>query len=348
MSLSSKLEADALYEATLRGTFARQFTTPKPLPSGTRLDGQTVLVTGGNGGIGLAACRELLKLGPSQLILAARSRTRGEEAAQELRQEFAASSILISVWTLDMESYESIQKFAEQCAALPRIDIVILNAALMKQRYDPHPITGHEMTIQVNYLSTALLAILLLPILKASKAKNESSQPPVLHLVASETAYYEACVPKPGPVLPQYQDPKAYDTFSWYSASKLLLILFGTRLAELVDPNDVLINMSTPGLTRSSRLDGNVSAFMKVLMRVFRSIVGRTQEVAASVYLHAVLAAGAASHGSYISDWTIKPYPKFWFTAEGQKARAALWEETMTELNFAGVSKIINDIQRVT
>lgn len=308
MSLSSKLEADAPYEATLRGAIHRQFTTPKLLPADTRLDNQTVLVTGSNGGIGLAACRDLLKMGPSHLILAVRSRARGEEAAQQLRHEFDDLSMFISVWILDMESYESIQQFAGQCATLPRLDIVILNAAIMKLQYDTHPATGHEMTIQVNYVSTALLAILLLPILKTSKAKHGSSRPPVLHLVASELAHYGDCVPKkPGLVLPQYQDPKAYDTFSWYAASKLLLVLFGSRLAELVDPADVLVNLSTPGLTRSSRLDGSVSLFLRVFMRVVRFMVGRTQEVAASVYLYAVLALGTESHGSFVSDWTIKP-----------------------------------------
>lgn len=308
MSLSSKLEADAPYEATLLGAIHRQFTTPKLLPAGTRLDDQTVVVTGSNGGVGFAACRELLKLGPSHLILAVRSRTRGEEAAQELRNEVADSNIRISVWILNMESYESIQQFAEKCATLPRLDIVILNAAVMKYQYELHPDTGHEMTIQVNYISTAFLSILLLPIMKASRANNKSTQPPVLHLVASELAYYADCVPKrPGLVLPQYVDAKAYDTFSWYAASKLLLVLFGSRLAEMVDPADVLINLSTPGLTKSTRLDGHISVFMKVFMSVVRSIVGRTQEVAASVYLYAALAAGTESHGSFVSEWTIKP-----------------------------------------
>lgn len=307
MSLSSTLEVDAPYEATLLGALHRQFTTPKPLPASIRLDDQTAIVTGSNGGVGLEACRQLLKLHLPHLILAVRSEARGEAAAQRLRREFPGSSITISVWLLDMESYGSIQQFANRCMTLPRIDIVILNAALMKTTYAPHPTTGHETTIQVNYISTALLAILLLQVLKASKIKNRS-RPPVLHLVASELAYYPDCVPKkPGPVLPQYQNPKAFDTFSWYAASKLLLVLFGSRLAELVDPADVLVNLSTPGLTRHSNLDDSISVFMRAFMRVFRFIVGRSQEVAASIYLDATLARGPESHGSFISDWAIKP-----------------------------------------
>lgn len=41
-------------------------------------------------------------------------------------------------------------------------------------------------------------------------------------------------------------------------------------------------------------------------------------------------------------------YPKYWFSAEGQKARDSLWEETLEELNFAGASKIIHDMQKAT
>ena len=227
MSLSSKLEADAPYEATRRRAIHRQFTTPRLLPVGTQLDNQTVLVTGSNGGIGLAACRNILKLRPSHLILAVRILTRGEEAVQQLRQQFADPSMLISVWILDMESYDSIHQFAEQCATLPRIDIVILNAAIMKPKFDQHPTTGHEMTIQVNYISTALLAILLLPILKASKVKNKTPRPPVLHLVASSlhimrpvfpkgrgSSYHNTKTQKPTTLSPGTPLPSCYSSYS--------------------------------------------------------------------------------------------------------------------------------------
>lgn len=77
-------------------------------------------------------------------------------------------SATINVWALDMESYESIQAFVRKCdAELPRMDYVVLNAGIGPIAFATTRSTGHETTIQVNHLSTALLTLLLLPILKA-------------------------------------------------------------------------------------------------------------------------------------------------------------------------------------
>ena len=68
---------------------------------------------------------------------------------------------------MDMASYDSVVAFAERAKGLERLDIVVLNAGVMKVSYDIVESSGHEETIQVNFLSTVLLTALLLPILKA-------------------------------------------------------------------------------------------------------------------------------------------------------------------------------------
>ncbi|KAK7738603.1 hypothetical protein SLS62_011372 [Diatrype stigma] len=306
--MSSALEASASYEATLLGGLQRQFTRPKPLPANIKLDGQTAIVTGSNSGVGLEASRQLLGLHLSHLIMAVRSKASGEAAAKQLRQQFPDPRITISVWDLDMESRDSILQFVDRCATLSRIDVVILNAAAVNTSYKPNPLTGHETTMQVNYLATALLTILLLPILKSSNRKNNSSRPPVISLVGSDTMYSPDCFPKTkGPVLAQYDNKEKFDFFSWYASSKLLMVFFVSRLAELVDPADVLINVSNPGFTRQSNLDRNATAGIRAVMKFFRFIIGRAVSASASVYLDATLVRGPESHGSFISDWAIKP-----------------------------------------
>jgi NAD(P)-dependent dehydrogenase (short-subunit alcohol dehydrogenase family) len=71
-----------------------------------------------------------------------------------------------------MLAYDSITAFAERAKTLDSLDIAVLNAGVMKQTHAVASSTGHEDTIQVNYLSTALVALLLLPILK-DKAKAD-------------------------------------------------------------------------------------------------------------------------------------------------------------------------------
>lgn len=301
--MSSNLQAEAAFETSLKGFMRRQCAKPRPLPADLRLPGQTAIVTGSNVGIGLAASRQLLELGLSHLIMGVRSQAKGEAAASQLRQEFPDAQI--SVWILDMESYDSIRKFTEQCASLPRIDMAILNAALMVPTYTTVASTGHEVTMQVDYLSTAYLALLLIPILKAKKAAD-APRSPVLSIVGSDMAYAAALKPD-GPVLPQFDDPKTYSQMPAYGNAKLLLMFLVARLAELVSPGDVLINLPNPGMTKGTSFGSDSPLIARKVFGVAQHFFARTADVAASVYLDAALNRGAESHGSFISDWAIKP-----------------------------------------
>jgi NAD(P)-dependent dehydrogenase (short-subunit alcohol dehydrogenase family) len=301
--MSTKLESQASFEATLFGLLRRQSTRPKPIPAGIRLTDQIAIVTGSNVGLGLEASRQLLQLGISRLIMGVRSQVKGEEAAAQLRTAFPSATI--SVWVVDLESYDSVRSFAALCSALPRIDIVILNAGLINLSYTVVPATKHESTMQVNYLSTALLAILLLPILRAKKVSG-TANPPVLTIVVSDAAY-GAVIGTAGPILQQLDDPKGFSEFSWYCKSKLMLVLFVSKLAELVSPDEVLINMSNPGMTRGTAFFRGVPTVLGKLVAFVQFLLARSVAVGASTYINAAVAQGRESHGAFTSDWTIKP-----------------------------------------
>lgn len=301
--MSSQLESEASFEATTLGFLWRQFTRPKPLPAGITLAGKVAIVTGSNVGLGFSACRQLLELGLSHLIMGVRSQAKGDAAATELRRDFP--SAMISVWIVDMESYDSVRAFASRCESLNRIDIAILNAGLIKTSYTVVRATGNEVTLQVNYLSTALLTILLLPILKAKKIAGASRRP-VLTLVGSDLMY-ENEVELQSPVLPQFQREETFNQFSWYGKSKLLQTIFVSKLAEFVSANDVLVNVSNPGMTGGTDFFRGYPALMMKLIAISQWILARPVNVAATTYLDAVLVQGEKSHGSFTSDWTIKP-----------------------------------------
>ncbi|KAI1675967.1 retinol dehydrogenase [Pyrenophora tritici-repentis] len=135
---------------------------------------------------GFEAARQLLQLNLSRLVLAVRSETKGNFAAETLRKEFPHAQI--EVWILDMEDPESVSAFATKCQNLGRLDMVILNAGVQNKDYVLSAKTGREQTFQVNYLSTIMLAVLLLPILK-SKA-SLAGKPARLTVVTSTTAYF--------------------------------------------------------------------------------------------------------------------------------------------------------------
>lgn len=349
--------AAASSEASFLGLIRRQLAKPMDLPKDLRLDDQVAVVTGGNGGLGFEASRHLLRLGLSHLIIGVRSQTRGDEAATRLRKEFPASKV--SVWILDMESYDSCRGFADQCAALPRLDMVILNAGFMKTPFATISETGHEVTMQVNYFSTALLSILLLPVLREQKksADGETRKPPVLAIVGSDIMW-STKVETVGPVLNQFDEPKEFAQPRWYGVSKLLLALFVWRLSEAVSPDEVIINLVNPGMTGGTSFFSRESFVVRKAIGLVQFLLARKADVAATTYVDAVAARGKESHGAILSDWTIKPlvltscpsyftdtdqsrYPSICYTAEGTVFRDRLWEETMEDLNSYRASEIV-------
>ncbi|KAG6364988.1 hypothetical protein INS49_006593 [Diaporthe citri] len=337
--------ASAASEGSLLGLIRRQLVKPTDLPKDLRLDGQVAIVTGGNGGLGFEASRHLLRLGLSHLIIGVRSKARGDDAATSLRKEFPSSKV--SVLILDMESYDSCRRFADQCAGLPRVDMVVLNAGGMRTPFATVPETGHEATMQVNYFSTALLSILLLPVLKAKRnnhsADGKSRNPPVLSIVGSDIMW-STKVETVGPILKQFDESKEFAQPRWYGTSKTLLALFVWSLSELVSPDAVVVNLVNPGMTGGTSFFDRESFLVRKVVAVMQLLLARKADVAATTYVDAVAARGKDSHGAVLSDWTVKPYPSICYTPEGLAFRDRLWEETMEELNSYGASKIVADL----
>ena len=138
------------------------------------LKGKVAIVTGANSGLGFESARQLLTLGLSRLVIAVRSIEKGKSAALELSRVNSAAKL--DVWALDMQSYDSIQTFVRKCdTELSSIDYTILNAGVAMTKFSTTTSTGHETVIQINHISTILLTILLLPILKAKSSRDSPS-----------------------------------------------------------------------------------------------------------------------------------------------------------------------------
>lgn len=281
-----------------------QFLTTIPTPTKQQfgdLGGKCAIVTGSNTGLGLEASRQLLSLGLSRLIMGVRNLDSGATAAKQLRE--ANPSASVDVWHLDMESYDSVRAFAARCDAdLDRIDMVILNAGLSPLDFAVVPTTGHERAVQVNHISTALLALLLVPVLRA-KSAGRSSPPPHLTLVNSAMAQLCSFPNRDArPLLPSFDDVTVYpwNGSERYGASKLLSQLFVARLTELVGPDDVIINMVDPGLTKGTGLSRDVRGPLWLVMKMFVASAGRPVSKGASTYVDAVVKQGKGSHGSFL------------------------------------------------
>jgi NAD(P)-dependent dehydrogenase (short-subunit alcohol dehydrogenase family) len=284
-------------------------TKPIPPPASVDLSGQTAIVTGSNTGIGLETARNLVEHRLTHLIMAVRSIEKGQAAAEPLRR--AHPDAKIEVWKLDMLSYPSIQAFAQRCSQLAHLDIAILNAGTHKLEHTMCAATGHEETFQVNYLSTALLAILLLPVLKA---KSGPKSPGKLTLISSALALQcKFANRNEDPLIPSFDDPKDWNmarAMEQYSISKLCILMLLKKLAESVDAGDVTINAAEPGFTPFSGLSRDAPIWMKALKLMFAPFLwfaSRTERQAAWAEVHAAAVVGQESHGGFVMNWDIYP-----------------------------------------
>lgn len=162
---------------------------PKPEKEFT---GKTVIVTGANVGLGLEAARHFARLGASKVILACRDTEKAERARAEIERSTARSGV-VEVWPLDLCSFESVKQFCRRADQLPRLDVVIENAAVAM--VGPHGALteGYESTITVNVLSTFLMALLLLPTLGRTATKFNIQ--PNLVVVSSDAHFMVRPIP---------------------------------------------------------------------------------------------------------------------------------------------------------
>ncbi|KAB5523133.1 hypothetical protein GE09DRAFT_492408 [Coniochaeta sp. 2T2.1] len=317
-------------------------TKPQSAPPGTDLAGRVAIITGASSGLGFHACRHLLSLGLSRLVMAVRSPQKGSAAASTLRAEYPAATI--DVWPLEMSSYDFILSFVrrvESADELPRLDIAILNAAVIKTEFAIVPATGHETTIQVNYLSTALLAILLLPSLRSKSPPNS----PGRLTIVNSTAAYALTLPNRSavPFLSSFDDQTKtpYLFFDRYCTSKLLMHMFLVRLATHVDPEDVVVNIVDPGYCKGSGLHRETKGIVACGFAAAKTLTGRSTEEGAWTYVDAAVVKGGESHGCFVIDWKIGSFAKFVYEPDAGLVIDRLWQETIAELEFAKVANIL-------
>ncbi|KAK3389937.1 hypothetical protein B0H63DRAFT_428481 [Podospora didyma] len=315
-----------------------------PAPDMTLL-GQTAIVTGGNTGLGYEAAVQLLDLKLSRLILAVRSPEKGNSAAAALRKLHPRA--MIEVWPLDMSSYDSVQAFARRAESqLSRLDIALLNAGVIKLTFGTVASTGHEETLQVNYISTMLLAVLLLPILKA---KRQPSGPPARLTIVSAALTLAAKFPNRAaiPLLPSFDDPATFDREEHYHSSKLLAHIFLWNLVDYVSADDVIVNLADPAWCKGTELARDVQGPMKLAVKLFGTTTGRTKRVGASCFIDAIVNKGKESHGCFLMSWKIHPFSAFLYTPEGTIVTQRVWDETLAELDFAGARAILESMKGV-
>lgn len=131
--------------------------------------GRTAVVTGANGGLGLATAKALAAKG-AHVVMAVRNQEKAAAAVEAIR--VVAASASLELVALDLSSQASVKDAAaEILAAHDRLDLLINNAGVMGIA-ETRTVDGFEMQFGVDHLGHWTLTALLLPALLRTPASR--------------------------------------------------------------------------------------------------------------------------------------------------------------------------------
>lgn len=269
-----------------------------------RLDGKTVLITGGNAGIGKETAVALALRG-ARVIIACRDEEKAKKAVREIKARSHNMNVLYM--EVDLANMKSIRDFGKTFLQREkRLDILINNAGM------PSVLDwtddNFSMCFGVNHLGHFLMTNLLLPRLK------ESSPSRVITLTCSSYKYQKL----------DFQDLN-YNLFPFftYCRSKLANIYFTQELARMMEGKGVTAYAVHPGYVQSN-WTCHFSVLYRIVMQVVMFMFFVSCETGAQTVVYCAVSDEVVQHnGGYFSD--CRPAPLRTFARDPGVAKK-LWE----------------------
>lgn len=269
-----------------------------------RLDGKTVLITGGNAGIGKETAVALALRG-ARVIIACRDEEKAKKAVREIKARSHNMNVLYM--EVDLANMKSIRDFGKTFLQREkRLDLLINNAGM------PSVLDwtddNFSMCFGVNHLGHFLLTNLLLPRLK------ESSPSRVITLTCSSYKYQKL----------DFQDLN-YNLFPFftYCRSKLANIYFTQELARMMEGKGVTAYAVHPGYVQSN-WTCHFSVLYRIVMQVVMFMFFVSCETGAQTVVYCAVSDEVVQHnGGYFSDCRLAPLRTF---ARDPGVAKKLWE----------------------
>ncbi|KAJ8380181.1 hypothetical protein SKAU_G00009590 [Synaphobranchus kaupii] len=277
-----------------------------------RLDGKTVLITGGNSGVGKETAIALAIRG-ARVIIACRDGEKAEKAVREIKT--ISHNINVHHMHLDLANMRSIRDFCKTFLQREKRLNILINNAGMPSVLDWTD-DSFSMCFGVNHLGHFLLTNLLLGRLK------ESAPSRVITLTCSAYKYQKL----------DFQDLN-YNLFPLftYCRSKLANIYFTQELARMTEGKGVTAYSVHPGYMQSS-WTCHYSILFRMVMQVIMFMFFVSCEAGAQTVVHCAVADDVEPHsGGYFTDCRLAALRPF---AKDSAVARKLWEasERMVKL----------------
>ncbi|KAF7562853.1 hypothetical protein G7046_g1285 [Stylonectria norvegica] len=302
------------------GGKSKSFDAKTDIPS---LKDKVILVTGGNSGLGKQAVLEYARHRPSLIWLASRNLEKAKAAANDIRQQ--VPDVSIEILEMDLASLESVKKAAKTfLAKSDRLDILMLNAGIMAT---PPGLTedGYEIQFGTNHMGHALLAKLLLPILKKTASSGADVR------VVSLSSAGHTLLPK-GTFSFDSLKSQAEDlsTLVRYAQGKLSNILWAKQFAK--EHPELTVAAVHPGVVNTNLMVGATATpyVLRVMVKLFGGVL-KTVEQGTKNQLWASISTDVQS-GQYYEPIGVENMA----SADGKDDRLAkeIWDWTEKELEL--------------
>ena len=192
------------------------------------LIGSIAVVTGASSGVGAAAARHLAAAGASVFVVG-----RSADKTHTVADQVGGKALCA-----DFTRFSDVRRLADELLSrVPQIDILANNAGLVSARRRLTP-DGHEMTIQVNFLSPFLLTALL---------RESLLKAPAARIINTSSSLYRY-----GKLDPEDLDGDRvrYGRMRAYNAAKLAGLVHAVELNRRI-PTTMAATAFHPGSVRS-------------------------------------------------------------------------------------------------
>lgn len=280
------------------------------------MKGKTVLITGGNAGIGKHTAIGLAKKG-ANVVIVARDQKKGESAIAEIKK--AANSDSVSLMIADLSSFESIKKLAADFKKEhTTLDVLINNAGAFFTEYGVTS-DGYERQWQINHLSGFLLTHLLLENIKTAE------QGRIINV--SSKGHYKGFL-----YFKDLNREKKYVGLAAYAQSKLANVMFSNKLARILEGTNVTVNSLHPGVVKTSIGDKNNSSWVGAIWKLGKLFMISEEEGAkTSIFLASDPSVGKTT-GKYFDKCKAKePNP----VANNIEKQDKLWEVSLMQTGLS-------------